>query len=121
MSLGTSELAEIDELLNAESDTSPSRNARGLDGFRVRFPRLSLTRCDASDLDAETPFRVYPRLSLFLVDASDHCWRGRAGVDSCSCAVTGGKGSNRHSGNHRHDVRRLCSHSAVCTGRSEGS
>ncbi len=75
MSLGTSELAEIDELLNAESDTSPSRNARGLDGFRVRFPRLSLTRCDASDLDAETPFRVYPGLSLFLVDASDHCWR----------------------------------------------
>jgi hypothetical protein len=75
MGLGASELAIIDELLRAESESAPGSGASALAGFRERFPRLSLTRCDASDIDSETPFRVYSTLSLFLVDASDHCWR----------------------------------------------
>ena len=71
MALGADELAAIDVLLAAESagwDAGSSAN------FRRLFPGLSLTRCDASDMEAETPFRVYPGMSLFLVDASDHCW-----------------------------------------------
>ena len=53
-------------------------------------------------------------------DANDHCCGGRVALDGCSCAVAGGKGSNRHLGNHWHDLRRLCRHGAVCTGSSEG-
>jgi hypothetical protein len=69
MGLSESDLAAIDAMLVAGAD------ANGLACFRRRFPRLSLTRCDASDIDTETPFREYPGLSLFLVDALDHCWR----------------------------------------------
>jgi hypothetical protein len=47
----------------------------GLVDFRQHFPALTLTRCDAADVDAEIPFREYPGVSLFLVDAHDHCWR----------------------------------------------
>jgi hypothetical protein len=75
MGLGTDELAAIDDLLAAESLCAPDGDAIARAAFRRRFPNLSLTRCDASDMDAEAPFRVYPGLNLFLVDASDHCWR----------------------------------------------
>lgn len=75
MGLGASELAAIDDLLKAESASTSGGQASALAGFRQRFRGLSLTRCDASDVDSETPFRVYPGLSLFLVDASDHCCR----------------------------------------------
>lgn len=71
MALETDELATLDELLTAAA----SADASSLTGIRQRFPWLSLTRCDESDMDTETPFRVYPGLSLYLVDASDHCWR----------------------------------------------
>lgn len=46
-----------------------------LAGFRRNFPGLSLTRCDLSDMGMEEPFRQYPRFNVYLVDASDHCWR----------------------------------------------
>ena len=67
MALSVDELGVIDAMLAGDAD--------GVSGFRGRFPGLTLTRCDASDLDAEIPFREYPGLSLFLVDATDHCWR----------------------------------------------
>ncbi len=34
-----------------------------------------VTRCDAIDMREETPFRVYERVSLYLVDGRDHCWK----------------------------------------------
>ena len=74
MGVGTDELAAIDELLAAEAASASGGDASARADFRRRFPSLSLTRCDVSDMDAETPFRLYPGLSLFLVDASDHCW-----------------------------------------------
>ena len=67
------ELAEIEDLLAAESASAP--DGSGPAGFRQRFPKVSLTRCDLSDIDSETPFRVYAGLSLYLVDSSDHCAR----------------------------------------------
>jgi len=53
----------------------PEADAAALAGFRHDFPGLSVTRCDVSDLGVEPPFRQYPRFNLYLVDASDHCWR----------------------------------------------
>jgi len=53
----------------------PEADTAALAGFRHDFPGLSLTRCDVSDLGVEPPFRQYPRFNLYLVDASDHCWR----------------------------------------------
>ncbi len=75
MGLGADELAAIDALLAAEALSEPGGDASARAEFRRRFPTLSLTRCDASDIDVETPFRVYPGLNLYLVDAADHCWR----------------------------------------------
>jgi len=42
--------------------------------LRSQFPRLSWTRCDASDV-TETPYRSFPRFDVHLIDAADHCVR----------------------------------------------
>ncbi len=70
MGLSAEELAGIDALLGAPG---PDTQAPAL--IRQRFPRLSITRCDPSDLGGETPFREYERFDLYLVDGSSHCWR----------------------------------------------
>jgi hypothetical protein len=69
MGLNAVELGEIDALLGA-----PEAGNEALAELRRRFPGLSLTRCDASDIDAEEPFRAYRRFTLYLVDGTDHCW-----------------------------------------------
>lgn len=67
MALGPNELLEIDQVLSA-----PDVDARVVAQLRSRFPQLSWTRCDASDV-AESPFRIYSRFEVHLVDRSDHC------------------------------------------------
>jgi hypothetical protein len=67
MALGTEELMEIDRVLSA-----PDADARVVAEMRQRFPHLSWTRCDASDV-TETPFRSYRRFDIHLVDRTDHC------------------------------------------------
>ncbi len=67
MALGPDELLEIDGVLSA-----PDTDARVFAQLRSRFPHLSWTRCDASDV-TETPFRTYSRVEIHLVDRSDHC------------------------------------------------
>jgi hypothetical protein len=67
MALGADELNEIDRVLS-----DPAVDARVVAELRQRFPHLSWTKCDASDV-TETPFRSYPRFELHLVDRSDHC------------------------------------------------
>ena len=70
MALNNDALAFLEAALgSAEAD------AAALAEFRQDFPGCSLTRCDASDLGVEIPFRRYPRFDLYLVDANDHCWR----------------------------------------------
>jgi hypothetical protein len=64
------DLAHIDSLLAA-----PPAGGNPLADFRSRFPGLSLTRCDASDMGSEAPYREFPSCNLYLVDGSDHCWR----------------------------------------------
>jgi hypothetical protein len=69
MGFSPEDLHVLDAMFEAGTETDSAN------GFRHRFPRFSLTRCDASEIDSETPFRKYPQLNLYLVDASDHCWR----------------------------------------------
>jgi hypothetical protein len=67
MALGADELMEIDRILSG-----PSVDARVISQLRGRFPNLSWTGCDVTDL-TEEPFRRYPRFELHLVDRTDHC------------------------------------------------
>jgi hypothetical protein len=67
MALGPDEFKEIDGALSA-----PDADARVLAQLRSRFPHLSWTRCDASDV-TEPPFRTYSRFEIHLIDRSDHC------------------------------------------------
>ena len=70
MALNEETVARIEAILGA-ADADP----KALAGFRHDFPSLSLTRCDLSDVGIEKPFREFPRCNLYLVDATDHCWR----------------------------------------------
>ncbi len=69
MALTHADMMEIDALLG-----NPEAGAAAIAELRARFPKLSLTRVDPSDLGMDTPFRQYGRFSLFLVDGSAHCW-----------------------------------------------
>jgi len=69
MALSAEELARIDALLGtADAD------AQAVAAIRQRFPKLSITRCDPSDLADEAPFREYERFDLYLVHGGSHCW-----------------------------------------------
>lgn len=70
MALSTSDLADIESLLQAQSEPSGA-----VVSLRQRFPKMSVTQCDPSDVDLETPFRTWSSFALHLVDSSDHCWR----------------------------------------------
>ena len=70
MALTEDQVASIDALLKDQP-----AEASIVTEFRQRFPSYSLTRCDASDMDSEAPFRRYAKFDLYLVDRSDHCWR----------------------------------------------
>jgi hypothetical protein len=70
MTLSLDDLAEIEVLLAA-----PDANVSVLAELRRRFPGMSLTRCDASDVGVESPYREFRKFSLYLVDGADHCWR----------------------------------------------
>jgi len=67
MVLGADELMEIDRVLS-----EPGVDARVFAELRRRFPHLSWTKCDSTDV-TETPFRSYPRFEIHLVDRTDHC------------------------------------------------
>jgi len=70
MALTPTELDRIEEFLTARS------SAEHLPAFRACFPGVSLTWCDAADMDGDTaPYKVFADYELFLVDGRDHCWR----------------------------------------------
>lgn len=69
MALTVSQLESIERFLMAEA--APSNIA----AFRAEFPGVAITRCDASDVQDETPFRKHPLFDLYLLDARDHCVR----------------------------------------------
>jgi hypothetical protein len=63
---------EIQEL---ESLFAVDGGAQATADYRRRFPGRTLTRCDASDMGPEVPFRRLATADLYLVDGRDHCWR----------------------------------------------
>lgn len=69
MAVSAEELNEIDRVL---SEPSPDVNV--VAELRRRFPHLSWTRCDASDV-SEAPFRSHARFDVHLLDSADHCAR----------------------------------------------
>jgi hypothetical protein len=70
MAFTASEVDQIEALLSGEH-AAPELLA----AFRSRFPGRSLTRCDASDLSEESPFRRLARADMYLVDGRTHCWQ----------------------------------------------
>ena len=78
MALSDSDLAAIEKVLTAE-DAGPV-----FAELRKRFPALSWTQCDASDV-TEAPFRTYPGYDVHLLDTADHC----AHITSDPGAATG--------------------------------
>lgn len=67
MAVSTEELTEIARILSSE-EAAPS----ALLELRRKFPHLSWTKCDASDV-IEAPYRSYAHYDLHLLDAADHC------------------------------------------------
>jgi hypothetical protein len=70
MPLDAAELTAIEALLAATAEP-----AHAVADLRRCFPGLTVTQCDRSDVDLETPFRTIARVSIYLVDGTDHCWR----------------------------------------------
>ena len=70
MALNSEDLAGIEALLGA-----PDADPQAIAALRERFPKLSITECSSSEVDAEKPFREYHRFDLYLVDGGGHCWR----------------------------------------------
>jgi len=67
MGLRAQDIAEIETLL-AGCDSGSDAVA----AMRAGFPDLSVTRCDASDVDEE-PFRSFDPFDVHLLDTRDHC------------------------------------------------
>ncbi len=61
-------LAKIEAMLGA-----PEADPSVLNDFRAQFPGISLTRCDASDVEGEKPYKEFSRFTLYLVSAMNHC------------------------------------------------
>lgn len=61
-------LAQIEALLAA-----PDASLAAFSDFRQRFPGVSYTRCDPSDVDGEMPYKEFARFTLYLVSAVNHC------------------------------------------------
>jgi hypothetical protein len=67
MAITASELSEIEGVL-VESDAA----ALPFAALRQKYPHLTWSRCDASDVDEE-PFRTFAHFDLHLLDNVDHC------------------------------------------------
>jgi hypothetical protein len=65
--------SEIDQIIILLSGGRPAPEALGV--FRSRFPGRSLTRCEASDIEHELPYRRMAQADLYLVDGREACWR----------------------------------------------
>ncbi len=66
--LTTENLTQIEALL-----APPDAELSAFSDFRQRFPGVSYTRCDPSDVDGEKPYKEFTRFNLYLVSAVNHC------------------------------------------------
>jgi hypothetical protein len=67
MALSADDLSEIDKVLSA-----PDVDPQVFGVLRQRFPHITWTRCDASDV-TDTPFRTYTGFDIHLLDSAGHC------------------------------------------------
>jgi hypothetical protein len=70
MALAADTLAQVQSLLEASGTTSER-----IASLRQAFPGVSLTCCDASDMDTETAVLEIDRYQVYLIDTSEHCVR----------------------------------------------
>ncbi|MDR3437691.1 hypothetical protein [Telmatospirillum sp.] len=82
MALDTDDVATLETLF-----TEASSSQTLLAGVRRRFPALTATRCDASDIGVEPAFRSFPRFDLHLVDGRNHCWQLTGNPDDATGIV----------------------------------
>jgi hypothetical protein len=47
--------------------------AERIAGLRKALPGVSVTRCDASDMDMETPVLALAGFNVYLIDSAEHC------------------------------------------------
>jgi hypothetical protein len=66
--LTAEKLNEIEGMLGA-----PNADASCLQDFRQKFPGVSLTRADPSDVEGEHPYKEFSRFTLYLISAINHC------------------------------------------------
>jgi hypothetical protein len=69
MALTDTQLQRIEEFLLADASQS------GVSALRSAFPGMPITRCDASDMQGEAPFKKLKLFDLYLLDTRDHCVR----------------------------------------------
>jgi len=69
MALSGPDIAEIDALFESADALS-----RMVPALKARFPGLTITCVDQSDLGVEPPYRQYKNVDLYLVDGANHCW-----------------------------------------------
>jgi hypothetical protein len=67
MALSAEELTEIEQVLSGLAADAPV-----IAEMRGRFPKLSWTRCDASDV-VEAPYRSSAVYDIHLLNSTDHC------------------------------------------------
>ncbi|MFG1479741.1 DUF6129 family protein [Xanthobacter sp. V4C-4] len=67
MAVSDTDLSEIEKVLATEDLATPAFAV-----LRQRFPQLSWTKCDASDV-TEPPFRTVAAYDIHLLDTADHC------------------------------------------------
>jgi len=67
MALSVEELTEVEQVLLALAADAPV-----IAEMRGRYPKLSWTRCDASDV-VEAPYKSTTVYDIHLLNSSDHC------------------------------------------------
>lgn len=67
MALNQEDLGVIAGMLKA-----PPTDGQVFPALRARFPGLTFTRCDASDV-VEAPFGTFGGYDIHLMDSRDHC------------------------------------------------
>jgi hypothetical protein len=70
MTIAFAQFSQIEAVLATAGADAPA-----VASIRKLAPGLLVTRCDAIDMRDETPFRVFERCSLYLIDGRDHCWK----------------------------------------------
>lgn len=70
MAVGAQDLERV-----AGAFCSGEISAAAVADLRRSLPGVSLSLCDAADVDAARRFRSFPGFDLFLVDGRDQGWR----------------------------------------------